>query len=391
MFVWGDRAHGDYGFTTFPASARAILGGCLCEKRSMSNANALPFFAIGTPRPFRRLWAQLPVSLIVVSLLCIGALRAQAVIPHHHLLFQASAMAVGILWVATAPYSWDLLGLQRGWMPWKILGIVIFALMVLVLLGKMPSGFANLYAWGALPVLLVGTLGFLPKEASNGRWLLMGALWMSLGLGCLWGQLDLGILPLASLAVFLLLWRGRLLMASGLVSLLALAGLSISMARHGFSARMLGTYFTNDPLGRDFSASRVRHILNHMGWFGQPDDALSHIPTSPTHSALGLLSAHGGWLGLILWFGMAVFLLVAGFRIAYRNRGILVGDLLACLSFLLAALTLTSTAHALGIGGLGVTIPILGVDPGLTLVTLFTVGLGAHLGDTSSPQLGVKP
>lgn len=221
------------------------------------------------------------------------------------------------------------------------------------------------------------TLDILAGDADDLRWVAVGIIWSFLFYGSLRARLSTGLLPLASLAIFLPLWKGRPLLAGGLAALLGMGGSALALARHGLTWRLFGTAFSADPLGWDFASSRVRHVIVESGWFGP--QSLPHIPMSPTHYALGILAAHGGWTGLALWFLSLAAVLAFAFRIAWRQRGSVAGDGLASLTFLLGALSLSSVAHAVGLGRLGVTLPLLGISPGLTLLTLFTVGLAANL------------
>jgi hypothetical protein len=318
---------------------------------------------------------------LLVALLCAWALATQAMLPWKLdvSLFtaQAVAMAVGVFVLAAV--CWRSLA-ERFQLPEavqnSILAMLALTELVLAWHGLGRSWIAISLGWMTLPLLVLLTLrthfdkqNWLRSAPMCGAWLLLIAASIP----------DYGVrailVPLIALLFFMPFWKGNWRLGALLTTAIGI-WVTHLIAGHAWQYdRIIRSFAYPDPQGMNYVAFRVRHILAVTGWTGTPSLRVPCLPNVTTHIALILFGARWGGLGLLLWFGAQAWLLVRCFRQAYAHRGQTHGDLLAALTFVLLVVTLASLSFSLGFPGYGVALPLLGLDPGLTLLTLLTLAL----------------
>lgn len=334
-------------------------------------------------------WDQVPIVLIAAGILCLWGLLTQAANPRSIPILQAQviAMGMGMVFISLVK-DLPLPSIRTGktWAPWAVAFVQVGLLWGMSMVVRPPRYLAMALLWINLPILLILTLVVLKQSSSNLTWTGIGVLYYFAAWSCVQSRTPVGVVILSVSVIFLAAWKKQPMIA-GLLTALTIPWYMVLGTKGVYPPLMrFGTYFLPDPLGRDFAADQVRQLFARAGWTGIDPAGMHQIPFAHSHFALGLFVGLWGWVGIALWGGLIAGLLVAAFRIAFRHRDSVEGDLLATLSFVFSVVIALSVAHALGLAVVGISIPLMGVDPGLTLVALCTMGLGANLHRKGAPN-----
>lgn len=338
-----------------------------------------------------RLNGHMAVTMIL-AILCIWALLTQLTVPRHLdrplLAAQACAMAIGLIAVFLAPaIKLPLTTIRLRLILWLLiafcLGIAGFGA------GRtLPAIF---HAWTTLSLLVFITLQLRPVPHRWYQRFEIPAAWFLLIATSLapYGT-HVILVPLLALAILLPLWQHRCLLA-GLDTLAVFTLLWQFILSVPWRLRRVFPFlFSDPPEWATFYLNRVRHMVVASGWTGHSGH-IPYLPNATLHQAFALFISRWGWAGSLIWFGVFIGLLLTLLVAAFRRRNTLAAGMLVMMVCVMLLVTLCSAGLTLGITGYGVAIPLLGLDPGLTILALFSFAIGERLRTTQASSMNARP
>lgn len=338
----------------------------------------------------------LPVCAVAIAIVGLTVVRsASTELAVDYLPRQVAWFAVGVLAMILG-FAVSYTTLLRFAVPIYAIGIV--ALVLILFFGHEAGGARSWIGIGGLGgqpsdlmkiaviLLLVRYLGASDGDLVRPREILVAGGIVALPAVLIALEPDLGGALILMPALGAMLWLAGLrlrLVAGALVALLALGALGWAFALQDYQRDRVRTFFSpsTDPLGAGYQIRQSKIAVGSgellgKGFMQGTQSQLRFLPARHTDFAFAVLAEERGFVGVVAVYGLYLWYLWSGLRVASRARDrqaiFLVVGLLAVLSFHI----LYNTAMTIGFVPItGLPLPFLSYGGSFTLWCFFVTGL----------------